>query len=278
MESRNASGVLAGFLMPHPPVLVPAVGGGREREAGATSAACREAAARIAALRPEALVVLSPHAPLFGDSVFVYPERVSSGSFARFGAPSTTLSFSCDGVLRNELVLALSARGIPPGSLADGTVSGDPASGEGLDHGTLVPLWFVSAAVPSVPVVALSPWSGESRRAILVGAAIAEAARNAGRRTCVIASGDLSHRVNRESPYGMAREGAIFDGAVCEALRSGTLESLESIDPSLARLAGECGLRSLMALAGLFPRARSEVLSYEAPFGIGYCVAEVTPL
>ncbi len=272
MDTRSAPGVLAGYLMPHPPVLVPAVGGGREREADATADACREASARIAAFRPDSIVVLSPHAPLFPDSVFVYPERVVSGSFARFGVPSAVSSYSCDRNLRSDLILALSARGIPSLSRA-----GEPIPDDGLDHGVLVPLWYAAAANPAVPVVALAPWMGDVSKARLVGEAVAEAAVNAGRRVCVIASGDLSHRVNRESPYGMAREGALFDGAVCDALRSGDLERLFSIGTPLARLAGECGLRSLMALAGLFPRARSEVLSYEAPFGIGYCVAEITP-
>lgn len=272
MDPSSPTGVLAGYLMPHPPVLVPAVGCGRERAADVTAAACRDAAARIAAFRPDAVVVISPHAPLGSDSVFVYPARVASGSFARFGAPSAALSLPCDSSLRSELVLSLSARGIPSTPLA-----GEAMPDDGLDHGVLVPMWYVSAAFPSVPVVALAPWAGDVERARVVGVAIAEAARNAGKRVCVVASGDLSHRVNRESPYGMVREGALFDGAVCDVLRAGDVESLLSIDRSLARLAGECGFRSLAALAGLFPRARSEVLSYEAPFGIGYCVAEVTP-
>lgn len=276
MEKRAASGVMAAYLMPHPPVLVPAVGGGREGTAAVTARACRDAARRIAAFRPEAIVVISSHAPLFSDCVFVYPERVSSGSFARFGASGAVSKYTCDATLRDALVGALSASGVPVCSLDDASLS-RAGAGDGLDHGVLVPLWFVGAAVPAVPIVALSPWSGDAPRARLLGAAVAEAAKRAGRRICVVASGDLSHRVNGESPYGMAREGSLFDGAVCDALRAGNLDALYSIDPAIARLAGECGLRSLMALTGLFPRAHSEVLSYEAPFGIGYCVAEITP-
>ncbi len=280
MESREAAGVLAGYLMPHPPVLVPAVGGGREREAARTDAACREAARRIASARPDAVIVISPHAPLYSDSVFLYPARVSSGSFARFGAGDTVLSHPCDTLLRDALAGVLSAYGLPVRPDDDSPsprAAADAGAGECFDHGVLVPLWYVAEALPSVPVVALAPWATDGGRARLLGSAIAEAARRAERRVCVIASGDMSHRVNPESPYGMVREGAVFDSSVRAALRAGDLDALFSIDPGLSALAGECGLRSLMALAGLYPRARSEVLSYEAPFGIGYCVAEILP-
>jgi AmmeMemoRadiSam system protein A len=65
---------------------------------------------------------------------------------------------------------------------------------------------------------------------------------------------------------------------VVEAIQENAPDRIARIDPDLRRLAGECGYRSMLvalgATAGL-PRA-CEVLHYEAPFGVGYLVAQLT--
>ena len=94
----------------------------------------------------------------------------------------------------------------------------------------------------------------------------------------MIASGDLSHRLKSESPAGFDPTAYIFDDEVVDALRSNAPERIVNIDPDLRRLAGECGYRSMLIALGAtrkLPRA-CEVLSYEAPFGVGYLVAQLT--
>lgn len=54
------------------------------------------------------------------------------------------------------------------------------------------------------------------------------------------------------------------------------MEELIQFDMDLAERAGECGLRSLMIMAGIMDQQiiKTEVISYEAPFGVGYCTAK----
>ncbi len=258
---------LCGILLPHPPILVKAVGQGREAEAGATLAGIQEAVRRCAAFAPETVVVISPHAPLYRDYLYVYSGETLSGTFSRFGAPNAGLSLPGDREFAEAFLERLSEGGIPGGS------EGPEGAGSALDHGVLVPLWFLSGGVPPFSLVALSQSALGEDAILQAGRALADTASALGRRTCIVASGDMSHRVNRESPYGMAREGALFDQGVCEALRTSQPSRIRQIDSLVREEAGECGYRSLVMLEGAMPRASTELLSYEAPFGIGYCVA-----
>lgn len=265
MAASNAS--LYGLLLPHPPVLVPSVGSGREQEAAATLEGLRKAAERFASIAPETVVVISPHAPLFRDYLFMYRMNPLRGSFASFGAGHTELSFPEDSEFAELLLQNLKNAGIPAGSDI-------PADTEGLDHGVLVPLWFLSRAFSGFKLVAISQSALPEKDILAAGACIAETASRLSRHTCIVASGDMSHRVNRSSPYGMRPEGTQFDDAVCQAFRDSKPAAVRAIDPAVREGAGECGYRSIVMLEGAMPKASTRLISYEAPFGIGYCAAE----
>ncbi len=263
----DTTGVVSAYLMPHPPILVPSVGKGREVLANRTIQACHLAADSIRQAQPDSLVVISPHAPLYRDYSFAYPSSVTQGSFQRFGAADSIITARSDQALRREVVTQLSREGLPCGS---------EHSPPELDHGVLVPLCFLSDLLPSVGLVALAQATGSPDRALAQGRAIARAAKAAGKRVCVIGSGDMSHRVNEESPYGASPDGPRFDKAIVSAFERDDAESLLSLDEPLCERAAECGFRSIIALLGLFDNPRLELISYEAPFGIGYCVGRVS--
>ena len=92
-------------------------------------------------------------------------------------------------------------------------------------------------------------------------------------RVAVIASGDCSHRLRPDGPYGEHPLAPELDRAIVAAVHTGRCAALLDIDPALVEAGGECGLRSFVwALAALRP-PRCEVLSYQAPYGVGYLVA-----
>ena len=260
--------------MPHPPVVIPAVGKGRETEALPTLKACRLVASRIAALKPETIVFISPHAPLFGDYLFMYDEPVLSGTFARFGAHTVSLSCQQDSGLVHVLKALLSDAKIPAGTPERNVLSRLDIDGS-LDHGVLVPLHFIRETYENFKIACLSSSAFGTDRVLEIGALIRDAAVKANRRICIVASGDLSHRVSVESPYGMVKEGAVFDKAIVDAISGGRLADILSIDPVLREQAAECGYNSLVMLAGALGDSPCETRLYseEAPFGIGYCVA-----
>lgn len=88
-------------------------------------------------------------------------------------------------------------------------------------------------------------------------------------------SGDLSHKLKEDGPYGFAPEGPVFDRTVTGLFDEGDLEGLFSIDAAFREAAAECGLGSFQIMAGALDGvpATHELLSYEGPFGVGYAVA-----
>jgi len=95
----------------------------------------------------------------------------------------------------------------------------------------------------------------------------------------LIASGDLSHCLRADGPYGFHPDGPKFDKALIEALKKKDIEKILKLD-ELYPEAGECGLRSFSFLLGILETSglkwQAKVLSYEGPFGVGYLVINFT--
>lgn len=93
----------------------------------------------------------------------------------------------------------------------------------------------------------------------------------------LIASGDLSHCLKKEGPYGFNPQGPKFDKELIESLKKKDIENLFKLDEKYPE-AGECGLRSFCFILGMLEESgqkyQPEILSYEAPFGVGYLVVD----
>lgn len=274
----SEKGVCAGFLLPHPPVIIPEVGRGRENEAAATLSAYRQISEDALLLKPETVVVLSPHAPLFSDYIFMYDSPVLEGSFEQFGVPEPKFSYEQDGELRSEIENLMHNSGLPGGTLQESEMRRLNIENT-LDHGVLVPLYYFGSEYKSFRLVAMSCSGLDMQKLYQLGGLIRQAAENIGRKICIIASGDMSHKENDESPYGSCPEGAIFDHLVADDLSAQNIPDLLKIDEALREKSAECGYRSLVILCGAFNgiKPQIQVYSSEAPFGIGYCTAKFLP-
>ena len=92
----------------------------------------------------------------------------------------------------------------------------------------------------------------------------------------LIASGDLSHCLKKDGPYGFHPQGPKFDKALIEFFKKKDIKNFLRLDEMFPE-AGECGLRSFSFLLGILEESglswQPEVLSYQGPFGVGYLVA-----
>ncbi|MDR1048712.1 MAG: hypothetical protein LBL51_03060 [Synergistaceae bacterium] len=254
-------------LTPHPPVLVPEVGHGREKEAAATLAGLSRLTEKLR--RPDFLLLLSPHQPYAAGALLVNAAPRLSGSFAPFGAPSVALAPAPPpGERISTLLTHLASKNVPVLTAASPDLT--------RDQGTLVPLFFLRRAwgeenLP--PVLAASPIGLDLHAAFRLGQALASFEDRA--EWALLASGDLSHRLTPDAPAGYSPAGKKFDAAVVEALSSRDPASLLRLPSREIEDAGECGLRSVLAMLGLCGALGKpvEVLSYEGPFGVGYCNA-----
>jgi len=109
------------------------------------------------------------------------------------------------------------------------------------------------------------------------GKCIRRSIEKVGRRVAFIASGDLSHRLRLDAPAGYNPDAHLFDEEVLDAIRSCSTSRIVDIDQERRRMAGECGYRSMLVAIGVAQGGHQncEVISYEAPFGVGYLVAQL---
>ncbi|HKY45945.1 MAG TPA: AmmeMemoRadiSam system protein A, partial [Pyrinomonadaceae bacterium] len=255
-------------IAPHPPIMVPEVG--RESIAGVVESidAMAELTRRLIDSGAESVILISPHAPLEVDSFVAYDGPEVYGDFSRFHAPETGFTVPVD-----EELLAAIKRAAASESYDVSTL---PV--QDLDHGTAVPLYFLLQNGWQGKVVTLGYSFLSNEDHLRFGSCIKSAVDQVGRRVAFIASGDLSHRLNPQAPAGFNPDAHIFDQQVVDALRSNTPQRIVNIDFNLRKLAGECGYRSMLVAIGAssdLPLS-CEVLNYEAPFGVGYLVAQLT--
>ncbi len=249
-------------VAPHPPVVVPEVGRGRELEAEGTLRGFLDLGKELS--KPEILLILSPHAPFVPGKIFLGVAEKYEGSFKDFGAPSVRLVAA--GLLEVADVLKelFEKAKIPLAFFPD--FSGN------LDHGCTVPLYYLSRFWKTLPpLVVMNPAGLSPKDSYDAGRALIKflPQKNWG----LLASGDLSHGVTPSAPGRYHPWGERFDHMVVSCLERGESLPLRELSPEERKNAQECGLASVLCALGLVEDRPFQVLSYEAPFGVGYCTA-----
>lgn len=270
--------IIGAYIFPHPPILIPEVGKGREKDASATLEAVRKAAREIGDAKPDTIIVTTPHGPLFQDFVHISVTPRLSGDLGRFGASGVRLEYENDLDLVNRIVEEAGQEGIYCGGLDDETARKFKISRE-LDHGATVPLYFVNKELQGAKLVHISIAGLPHEDLYRFGTCISRAVEHSNARVVFVGSGDLSHRLSADAPYGYSERGHEFDELLVEYVKKYQPEKLLDLEEDLCESAGECGLRSFVMMFGALDgyRVESQVLSYEGPFGVGYAVARLQP-
>ncbi len=254
-------------IAPHPPVIVHEVGLGQERESWRTIQALEGAAREIAAHRPDTVLLMATHGPMNPGAFFVLASSVAEGDFSRWGAANVRLRFRSD----PELAQAIRTEAERAGLAVDLSDRWDG----GLDWSATVPLYYLKPALADAKLVPMNVSLLSPEQHFEFGKAVRRAADVPGRRVAVIASADLSHRLSHDGPYGFHPAGPTFDRLIRDAVEAWDPKAIMALDESFREDAGEDAVSSLSFLMGALEglRVRPRILSYEAPFGVGYMVA-----
>ncbi|MFW6113368.1 MAG: class III extradiol dioxygenase subunit B-like domain-containing protein [Actinomycetota bacterium] len=266
-------GIAGGCVVPHPPLLIPDIGGRELRKVQSTQSAMEKLGEEISNLDPDVLVMISPHTPMYRDTFTVKSGDVLEGSFASFGCPQVRISKRNDLELAKALKKAADEEGQPLVEVGP-DATGIYPKGEELDHGLLVPLYYLDRHFET-PIVSLSISGLDYRSHFRLGRTVAKKCVDTARKAVFVASGDLSHRLKPGAPAGYNPGGERFDRMIVDVASSGDFDSLCDIDESLVQEAGECGFRPIHTLWGALKNGplKSSVFSYEGPFGVGYMVS-----
>lgn len=265
-------------IYPHPPILISEVGGGESAKVAATADAMAEMAGRVKKSGADTIVLITPHGTVFHDAVALLSEKLLEGSLVRFGAPGVRVAFRNDQQLLAAIELEAEKVGIRTVKL-DGRSATDYGVSAVVDHGALVPLYFLAKNGVRLPLVHITFAQLAPQQLFVFGQAVQRALLRLERRAAVVASGDLSHRLTEDAPAGFSAAGQEFDQKLIQLLERFDPQAILTMNNRLLADAGECGYRSIVICLGILDgqSVQPEIISYEAPFGVGYLVADLTP-
>ena len=263
--------VLAAFMVPHPPMIVPAVGRGSEEQVVETTRAYERVAREIAALAPETILITSPHATIYADYFHISPGRKAKGSFADFRAPQVRFEEEYDEELADRISAIAMEEHFPAGTMGEREKK--------LDHGTMVPLWFIRQQYSGGKLLRIGLSGLPLTDHYKLGQIIGEAVRTTGRKTVLVASGDLSHKLQSYGPYGFAEEGPAYDERIMDVCSRAAFGELFDFDETFCEKAAECGHRSFVIMAGALDgiAVKATRLSHQDVTGVGYGICTFYP-
>lgn len=258
--------------MPHPPIIIPEVGKGRENDVIDTINACKKLGSDIESLEVETIIIVSPHGVVFRDAIALIKSNCIYGDLGSFGASDVKFNYEIDLELTEKIIDLSLKESVPVIGLDEGTALRYNID-LSLDHGAMVPLYYVDkkrkCKLVHITYGLLSPIE-----LLKFGTVVKEAVNELGKNAVFIASGDLSHRLTKDGPYKYNSLGKRFDNELVNILYKGEIKEIFNLDREMVREAGECGLRSLYILSGALnsSKIKGNKLSYEGPLGVGYAV------
>ena len=263
--------IVAAYMVPHPPMIIPQVGRGSEKQITKTIRAYEAVAAGIAGIRPETIIVTSPHAVLYADYFHISPGEDATGDFGRFRAPEVHFAEKYDTELVKAICALAKGKDFPAGTLGE--------RDRHLDHGTMVPLYFVKQQYTGFRLVRVGLFGLSNAEHYEFGQIIRQAVEQTGRKAVLIASGDLSHKLQEYGPYGFAEEGPEYDRRIMDAAGRAAFGEMLTFEESFLDKAAECGHRSFLIMAGALDGmdVEAKVYTHEDVTGVGYGICFFRP-
>lgn len=264
-------GIKAAYMVPHPPLIVPAVGRGGEKDIIETTRAYEHVAEHIAKIAPDTIIISSPHSVMYADYFHISPGTGSAGDFARFGAPQVSFDVDYDTEFVERLEKLLKQNKFPAGTQGERERE--------LDHGTMVPLYFIRKHYKEGKIIRIGLSGLPLADHYKLGMFIKQVAEELGRNAVFVASGDLSHKLQDYGPYGFDPAGPVYDKRIMEAASKADFGGMLEFDEDFLDKAAECGHRSFVIMAGAFDGVdvKPEVLSHQDVTGVGYGIAIFEP-
>ena len=263
--------IIDAYMVPHPPMIIPQIGRGTEKQIQETIDAYRNVAREIASLKPETIIISSPHSVMYSDYFHISPGKNAAGDFSNFRARDVRFQETYDEELVTRICSLSDAEDFPAGTLGERDRT--------LDHGTMIPLYFIRQFYSDFQLVRLGLSGLPLVDHYAFGRIIQKAVEDLDRRVVFVASGDLSHKLQSYGPYGYAKEGPQYDARVMDVCSRAAFGELLDFDESFCEKAAECGHRSFVIMAGALDGRAVEAmqLSHQDVTGVGYGICSFHP-
>ena len=217
--------------------------------------------------------MITSHGPMFRDAVSFSGESTIEGNLGRFRAPQVSFRLDVNLPLTEQIINYAQKEDIPCIKITKNSEISYRLKYE-LDHGTMVPLYFVNRKFTGYKLVHITYGLLPKLELYRLGMCIKKAVEGSDTKAVLIASGDLSHRLLPDGPYEYSPYGEKFDKELISLLKKGDVLGVFNMNPTMVEEAGECGLRSYYILLGAMHgfSFHGELLAYQGTFGVGYMV------
>jgi len=253
--------IIFSAIVPHSPMLIPAIGKENTKRLKTTVAAYKKLEHYLYTAQIDTLLIISPHGKSQSNSFVMNLCPEYNINFEEFGDFATRLNLPGDAGLSYKIRENIETKA--PMQLI---------SQADLDYGSAIPLYLFTQHFPQLKIIPLY-YSGLDLNAHYnFGKLLKHELLINKNRIAVVASGDLSHCLTKNAPAGYNAKGKKFDNKLIEYLRQNKIKEILSIKKELIAEANECGLKSIIILLGILEgiKYQTQILSYEAPFGVGY--------
>lgn len=254
-------------IVPHSPLLVPSIGKEHRETLAATLAAYAEVEEAVYAARPDTLLVISPHGPMYAKAFAANVSHAYTGTLKEFGDHGTRISARADLLLLDHVNRGMRHAGIPF----------TRTSQEELDYGYTVPLLLLTQHLPRTFLVPLSPSLLPASDHFYFGETLQHTLQELSTRVAIIASADLAHIPPDDSASADLARSVNEDIRKC--IQKNDAQALLALDAPGLEITRPCGYKPILMLMGALNNmhVHSRELAFESPFRVG-CVTSVFDL
>ncbi len=254
-------------FVPHPPIIIPEIGKENIKYCKKTVQAMQKISESIENKNIDTVIFISPHTVLSPTEMTISYAHNAKGDLKQFNNDIIVMQREINMDIAKRISEKATKLGVRSRLFSENNHFF-------IDHGVSVPLYFLQDNLPASTKIIIIGYSLLSNNDhIKFGKAIFDIIKNSEENIAVIASGDLSHRIFEP---GSEYIGQNFDNQIVNNIQSNSFDKIYKIDKFIREEAGECGYRSMIILLSTLENIANnpEVLSYEAPFGVGYLVAD----
>ncbi|MEA3449710.1 MAG: AmmeMemoRadiSam system protein B [Patescibacteria group bacterium] len=252
-------------LVPHPPILIPEIGKENTERLKKTITSYKKLELALKESQATTIFIISPHGETFHNTMLINQNIAYRADFSEFGYLGAKKEW------RGNMKLTQIIK-----SACEKDNNLRLYTSNTLDHSTAIPLLLLTPNISNLKIIPLSYSQLNNKKHFEFGQSIGKILANTDERVAIIASGDLSHCLNKDAPAEYSPKGAKFDGKLKELLKNKKTADILALPPDFIESACESGLRSILILLGIINNFnyQPEILSYEAPFGVGYLSME----
>ncbi len=250
-------------LVPHPPSSLSTIDQEAEKKLQKTIKAFKTIKENLYISAPELIIIISPHGQIEKNFFSLNNSPNLETDLSKFGDYENNQTWTGDYITASLIDTYCQNLNLPTILTAD----------KKLDYGSAIPLLFVAQQLKNIKILPIYISSGlDNFKHFEFGQKIQNLIQQTTKRIAVLASADLAHTLNNNSPLGFKKNAQIFDKKIIESLENKNTTAILNLDQKIVNDAFSCGYKPLLILLGLLHKINCEFknLAYENPFGIGY--------